>query len=185
MKYLRLHYKNKRSRITSNSNTDQLLLNQLRSLDIDYNNKIIASYHPTEYELSPCKIVNYIAQKYQSKVVYPIVHPILKRYMWFGDNLLKAYNKYGIIEPQFDALDVFSPWEIDIVFTPLVVFDKYKNRIGMGGGFYDQTFSFKKYLSQPLLIGLAFDEQQHSDTINSNSWDIALDIIITPTRIIQ
>jgi 5-formyltetrahydrofolate cyclo-ligase len=33
---------------------------------------------------------------------------------------------------------------MDIILMPLVGFDKYKNRLGMGGGFYDKTLLFKK-----------------------------------------
>jgi 5-formyltetrahydrofolate cyclo-ligase len=39
---------------------------------------------------------------------------------------------------------------------PLVGFDEQKNRLGMGGGFYDRTLAFKKHQkhTHPKLIGL-------------------------------
>jgi 5-formyltetrahydrofolate cyclo-ligase len=45
---------------------------------------------------------------------------------------------------------------------PLVGFDEQKNRLGMGGGFYDRTLAFKKHQkhTHPKLIGLAFDCQK-------------------------
>ena len=33
--------------------------------------------------------------------------------------------------------------QMDLIFMPLVGFDKNKNRLGMGGGFYDKTLSFQ------------------------------------------
>jgi 5-formyltetrahydrofolate cyclo-ligase len=70
---------------------------------------------------------------------------------------------------------------------PLVGFDKNKNRIGMGGGFYDRTLSFKKKqksFSSPRLYGLAFDCQE-VDKLDTRPWDVQLDGVITPSRVIM
>jgi 5-formyltetrahydrofolate cyclo-ligase len=51
-------------------------------------------------------------------------------------------NRFGIEEPIFSPL--LGAHRMDIILMPLVGFDKYKNRLGMGGGFYDKTLLFKK-----------------------------------------
>ena len=69
-----------------------------------------------------------------------------------------------------------QPDALDLVLTPLVAFDAQKNRIGMGGGYYDRTFSFleqKPDAIKPVLAGLAF-ERQRVEKIPSNPWDIPL-----------
>ena len=70
---------------------------------------------------------------------------------------------------------------------PLVGFDKYKNRLGMGGGFYDKTLEFQKKRNNfkvPKLFGLAFDCQE-VDKLEAEPWDIPVDGIITPTRYLR
>jgi len=72
--------------------------------------------------------------------------------------------------------------KIDIVIVPGVVFDIFKNRIGMGGGFYD---IFLKDISDKVLkIALAFEFQVFNEKLPVEEKDIKVDIIITEKRII-
>jgi 5-formyltetrahydrofolate cyclo-ligase len=71
--------------------------------------------------------------------------------------------------------------KLDLVLTPLVAFDKNCQRIGMGGGYYDRTFSFlrgRRQLLKPKLVGLAFACQE-VPPIAANPWDIRLFSVIT------
>ena len=76
---------------------------------------------------------------------------------------------------------------MNLILMPLVGFDQYKNRMGMGGGFYDKTLEFKTKQNQfnaPKLFALAFDCQE-VDRLDAKPWDVPVDGIITPTRIIR
>ena len=76
---------------------------------------------------------------------------------------------------------------MDVILMPLVGFDKHKNRLGMGGGFYDKTLSFHNKLKEfrvPKLFGLAFDSQE-VDQLTSQPWDVPVDGIVTPSRFIK
>ena len=66
---------------------------------------------------------------------------------------------------------------LDIVFLPVVGWDRRGGRLGMGGGYYDRTLA---NISGPLLVGLAHDGQQVDD-IPRESWDVALDYVATDT----
>jgi 5-formyltetrahydrofolate cyclo-ligase len=90
-------------------------------------------------------------------------------------------NVYGILEPA-NSLSI-SIQALDCVIMPLVAFDGFCHRIGMGGGYYDRSFAFRQVSKRPYLIGLAYDMQK-IPRIEPNPWDIALDMVITESEII-
>ncbi len=68
----------------------------------------------------------------------------------------------------------------DVTVVPLIAFNETLDRVGFGGGYYDRYLSRNSTKS----IGIAFDEQQ-CDEIKTEPTDMALDMIITPTRILE
>ncbi|MCP4331602.1 MAG: 5-formyltetrahydrofolate cyclo-ligase, partial [Gammaproteobacteria bacterium] len=51
-------------------------------------------------------------------------------------------NYFRLPEPDVGDKEMLAPAQLDLVLAPLVVFDADRNRIGMGGGFYDRSFAF-------------------------------------------
>ncbi|MEO0368982.1 MAG: 5-formyltetrahydrofolate cyclo-ligase [Pseudomonadota bacterium] len=95
-------------------------------------------------------------------------------------------NEFNIPEPIINdhAVDLTR---MDAVLVPLVAFDGFGNRLGMGAGFYDRAFEFRrtdKETVKPWLIGLAHDFQQVTQ-LNNQPWDVPLDAIITPSQIVR
>ena len=89
-------------------------------------------------------------------------------------------SKWGIPEPMEDIENLIKPQEIQLMFIPLLAFDKKGHRVGYGKGFYDQ------YLAQCsnnlIKIGLSlFEEFSEIDDVELT--DIPLDIIITPAQL--
>jgi 5-formyltetrahydrofolate cyclo-ligase len=91
------------------------------------------------------------------------------------DNTKIKKNNYNIPEP-INGLSV--PTEIiDVVFVPLLAYDKQGNRVGYGKGFYD------KFLSQcnddVVKIGLSFFEPEEliEDTFEN---DVKLNFCVNP-----
>jgi len=85
-------------------------------------------------------------------------------------------NKYGIEEPCAIRNPRVPAWGLDLVLLPLVAFDPYGGRLGMGGGYYDRTFAYKQRLygmNGPKLLGLAH-ELQKTERLELASWDIPL-----------
>lgn len=128
----------------------------------------------------------------QHKNVYlPVLHPFSPGHLLFlryqaDTPLIK--NQYGILEPKLNVTTLIPLSELDLIFTPLVAFDKTGQRLGMGGGFYDRTLKKwseeKESLCKTLHftpIGLAHDFQQ-VEHIPAELWDIPLPEIITPTH---
>lgn len=138
----------------------------------------IASYLPINGEADPSGIVQ--SAWLDGKTVYL---PVIK-----GERLLFApYSaesklvpgKFKIPVPKHSAAELVNPDVLDIVIVPLVVFDRKLNRVGMGGGFYDKTFSFRQNnFNMPRLIGIAHDLQRVK-VIDAQPWDIPMDGVIT------
>ncbi|MEK0441253.1 MAG: hypothetical protein RL403_231 [Bacteroidota bacterium] len=86
-------------------------------------------------------------------------------------------DEWGIPVPQ-ESVRVTST-KIQVVFVPLLAYDKSGHRLGFGKGFYD---GFLASLAQPILkVGLSFFTPE--ETIPVESHDVPLDYCITPDRI--
>jgi len=96
------------------------------------------------------------------------------------DNTKLQVNDYGIPEP-VDGLEVPSQ-KIEVVFVPLLAYDKKGNRVGYGKGFYDQFLCQCK--PDVIKIGLSYfdPEETISDVYES---DVKLDFCVTPEGVIQ
>ena len=94
------------------------------------------------------------------------------------DNTKIKKNEYGIPEP-VDGIEVPST-KIDVVFVPLLAFDKKGHRVGYGKGFYDKFLSECK--PDTIKIGLSFFEPEELITDVFES-DIKLDYCVTPDSI--
>ena len=95
------------------------------------------------------------------------------------DNTKIKKNEYNIPEP-INGLPV--PTEmIDVVFVPLLAYDKQGNRVGYGKGFYDKFLSECK--PNVIKIGLSFFEPEELiEDIFEN--DVKLDFCVTSERVI-
>ena len=93
-------------------------------------------------------------------------------YKWSPNDPLKI-SSLGIPEPL--KLKKVYP---DIIFVPIVAFDKFRNRIGYGGGFYDRYLQKISKIKKSLIIGLAFSHQK-VNKIKIENFDKKLDLILT------
>jgi 5-formyltetrahydrofolate cyclo-ligase len=95
-----------------------------------------------------------------------------------SDNTKLKKNEWNIPEP-INGIPI-SEEQIDVVFVPLLAFDKKGNRIGYGKGFYD------KFLAQckpnTIKIGLSFFPAEEGIT-DLYKDDISLDYCVTPKTV--
>ena len=96
------------------------------------------------------------------------------------DNTKIKKNEYNIPEP-VDGIEVPSK-KIDVVFVPLLAYDKKGNRVGYGKGFYDKFLSECK--PDVIKIGLSFFEPEEliADIFEG---DIKLDYCVSPNGFYQ
>jgi len=143
-----------------------------------------ALYLANDGEISPGQLVERLWRS-SKRVLLSVMHGFSAgclNFQTYSSDTKLWTNKYGILEPRLNAFDTLALQDIDIIFMPLVSFDRNGNRLGMGGGYYDRTLSgILKMKTRPRLIGLAHDCQE-SKQLPVESWDIPLDMIITPTQ---
>ena len=138
----------------------------------------IALYVSFDGEISTGKLIKTLWA--QDKHVYlPVLHPFNSNHLLFlrylpDTPMLK--NKFGIWEPKLNVQNVLPLDELDILFTPLVAFDKQGNRLGMGGGFYDRTLQNWQN-SSFIPVGLAHQCQQ-VEQLPTEAWDVPLHRIL-------
>lgn len=76
----------------------------------------------------------------------------------------------------------------EILFVPLLTFDRAGYRLGYGGGFYDRTLEKLRREAAggvpPLAVGIAFSAQQ-VDTVPRGPYDQPLDWVATETGLIR
>src|SRR3546814_13859404 len=74
--------------------------------------------------------------------------------------------------------------DMALVVAPLVAFDAQCHRLGMGAGWYDRSFAFRRdRAAPPWLVGAAFATQQ-VDSIAAQSWDVRMDAVSTEQQIV-
>ena len=163
------------------------LSNQLSRLNtFRYSNKI-AFYLANDGEIDPSFIIKQ-AWNMGKQVFLPILSPLNDQLYFapYKPGSEMKINRFGINEPVCQARQWLRAHQLDVLFLPLVAFDKKGNRLGMGGGFYDRSLAYlssRKVLKKPQLIGLAHELQQ-LDNIHHEKWDIPVNQIITEKRII-
>ncbi len=83
---------------------------------------------------------------------------------------------FGVLEPtNTNEIEIN---DLDLIIVPLLLFDKNRNRVGYGKGYYDRVL--KDYHGKK--IGIAFSFQEVENTY-PHLLDIPLDMIITNEKI--
>ena len=147
---------------------------QALSLITQRNAQHIGLYFSFDGEISTQKLIKTLWA--QGKQVYlPVLHPFNSNHLLFlrylPDSPMQK-NKFGIWEPKLNVQQVLPLQKLDILFTPLVAFDKQGNRLGMGGGFYDRTLQDWPH-SSFIPVGLAHQCQQ-VEQLPTEVWDVPL-----------
>ena len=142
--------------------------------------KTVAIYYPFDNEASTLEIMNYLHSK-NKKVLLPVIENDSKKLLFakydIQSELVK--NNFGIFEPKDkEFVDIEN---IDIALIPCVAFNNKLFRLGMGGGFYDRTFS---NTSSTMLIGVAYSFQNENESFEEEH-DIKMDYVITQKGIFK
>jgi 5-formyltetrahydrofolate cyclo-ligase len=177
----RKQYKERRQALSMKERIklDDLLLIRLQTAQIPFITFLL-SYWPIEQNSEPNThlFTDYLEfQNPELIICYPKTnfkdHTI--QAMQTNDDTRFRKNEYNLYEPE-DGV-VVNPPGIDIVFVPLLAFDKRGFRIGYGKGFYDRYLS----LCRKECIKIGFSYFEPIDEIEDASlFDVPLNLCVTP-----
>ena len=139
------------------------------------NGRVVGGYYPYNYEVDTLEIFKKL-EEFNYHLTLPKISKNYQMdfFQWSTKDPLEI-NKYGIPEPISEVVKFPN-----ILLVPLVAFDKDRNRIGYGGGFYDRYIKKLKRKKKILTIGLAYSFQKVKK-IPVTKHDIQLDFIVTNT----
>ena len=135
------------------------------------NIKNIAIYYPSNYEVSTIKLFKILNNTKDFSTSLPALsNGTMKFARWNLIDPLKV-NNFGFLDP----LSIKIAPRPNLIIVPLLAYDKFKNRLGYGKGYYDKFLGKNKNI---LTIGLAFSFQKFNK-IKTSKFDVKLDYILT------
>jgi 5-formyltetrahydrofolate cyclo-ligase len=141
---------------------------------------IISSYRARGSEMDPAILTEALRASGHT-IVMPIMagrdKPLVFRR--YNPDTLLLPNALGIEEPGMDA-PIAEP---DILFVPLLAFDRNGGRLGTGGGYYDRTIQKLREKKKILACGIGFSCQE-IPLVPVEPHDMRLDRIATEIQII-
>lgn len=183
---LRTIYKDKRKALSDKDRLklDDLILIQFQQLPLPPLQAFM-SYLPiaTHQEVNTLPMAGYLQFRMPGvQVAYPKTNyqQVSMTAIAVHDETEFELTTHGIEEPLGD--DVLAAKELDLVFVPMLAYDKQGYRVGYGKGFYD------RYLQhcRPDIIKIGFSYFDPEPVISDvNEFDIPLNFAITPECIYE
>lgn len=160
--------KKKYSKITL-SDLSTEIMSRLEQTEMFRTASCVALYHALPGEV---QTADFIEKWYRTKqLLLPVVQgDDLELRLYIGPEAVKA-GPFGILEPVVGSLAIPT---IDLIIIPGVAFDRQKNRLGRGKGYYDRLLTS---VTAPKL-GVCFGFQLF-DHIPAEPFDQKMDLILT------
>jgi 5-formyltetrahydrofolate cyclo-ligase len=122
-----------------------------------------------------------------ARVVFPRVSveaPRL-RFHWAepGNPREMIPGPYGLLEPAVTTPEIDAA-EIDVMIVPGLAFDRQGNRLGYGGGYYDEAAGKLRAAGRGLLVGVGYDFQL-VDRCPAGEADVAVDCVVTDSQVVR
>ncbi|WP_346320684.1 5-formyltetrahydrofolate cyclo-ligase [Chitinophaga sp. YIM B06452] len=99
----------------------------------------------------------------------------MQHFRW-DDATRLVHNSYGIPEPESGEL--VAPLDIDVVFVPMLAFDKTGQRVGYGKGMYDAFL--QQCRPGVKAIGLSLFSPLPEPIADAYRGDVPMDAVVTP-----
>ncbi len=90
---------------------------------------------------------------------------------------------FGILEPPVTCPEIPIE-EIDVVVMPGLAFDTSGQRLGYGGGYYDEVAARLRAAGRGFLVGVGFDFQLCAN-VPAGEGDVTIDCVVTDARVVR
>lgn len=178
LNFIELRDKLSSEEVHSSSKSICDFLFQLPLWDFEYYHIFLPIIENNEVDTRP--LIDHLKSK-QKKIVVPKVknEALLEHFLIEADTSFKI-NRWGIPEPVKGQPVLLE--DIDLVFVPMLAFDRQGHRVGYGKGYYDRFMAGCR--ADALKIGLCFFEaiEEISD---AGPRDIPMDYCVTPKKVYE
>jgi 5-formyltetrahydrofolate cyclo-ligase len=177
-------YKEKRLNLSEKERfkLDDLMLIQFQKTELPFFGSLL-SYWPIEENNEPNTHLFTEFLKFRNpelKICYPVCNFTPMAMQAVATDIDTPFEKRNLNIHEPDSDNIVAATEIDMIFVPLLAFDKQGYRIGYGQGFYD------KYLAgcrnDCIKAGFCYFEPVES-IADRHDFDIPLNICITPHNV--
>jgi 5-formyltetrahydrofolate cyclo-ligase len=184
---LRTIYKDKRSALSEKDRMklDDLILIQFQKLPLPDDLGSLLSYWPIQQhnEVNTLPISDFVQFRIPGlQLAYPRIDhaTVSMQAVIVNDDTEYEMNRHGISEPVGGT--ELEPQYVDMIFVPMLAYDKRGYRVGYGKGFYDRYLK----LCRNDVIKVAFSYFDPEPLISDvNEFDIPLNFAITPESIYE
>lgn len=187
---LRKKLRDRRSRLSAGllRQKSAKIIQQVKQSELFINASRVGIYLAVNGEADPAELTETASLESINKQYYlPVLSDKKNQGLEFVEvtkNSVFKNNQFSIPEPIHNEESLIKTDILDLVIVPLVGFDREGNRLGMGGGYYDRCFAFKKHKQgKPILMGFAYNFQE-VEPLNAEDWDVPLDAIATESELI-
>ena len=175
---IREEYKKIREKIENKEEKAISVIDKVIKLDEYKNAKNIAVFKSFGSEIDTNRLIEYSIKNGKIVALPRVSGKNIFFYRYKLDDEL-VLSKFGVMEPKKIDENYISKETIDLVIVPGLCFDKTRNRIGYGGGFYDKFLAGFKRIS----IGICFDEQLYIAKLPTTPNDKKVGILVTDKKI--
>lgn len=143
----------------------------------------VGVYHSVDHEVNPESLIHH-AFSVGKRVALPVTGSgeAGMVFVEWGLGVELEAGSFGIMQPCWTGGVTVSRNELDVIFVPVVGFDRWGWRIGYGGGYFDR-FLAGATGGVPCLVGLAYGFQE-VDEVPAEPHDCRLHYVITEGGVI-
>lgn len=152
---IRKKYIKIRNSIANKYAKSNAIFNKLINSEEYKSSKVVALYRSLDSEVDTTEMINYSLEKGKTVVLPRVFGKELKFYKI--NSLADDFEKssFGVEEPPANIDNLVDVRNIDLVVVPGLCFDKSKNRLGFGKGYYDRLLGKTNMPN----IAIGFEEQ--------------------------
>ncbi|MBF0614058.1 MAG: 5-formyltetrahydrofolate cyclo-ligase [Magnetococcales bacterium] len=139
----------------------------------------IGLYFPIDHEVDPTSLFH-AAERLGQVVFVPYVDPVSRSMHYVVCHAQEPLHRgpYGIPVPEAVA-QKHEIFDLDLVCQPLIGFDRFGNRLGFGGGYFDRALAARS--GQPgsvIRVGLAYSFQE-VPSLPCEGHDVPMEWVVT------